>query len=48
MAPGGQRKLHAPLLPSTAHKLLMKIMDDFHLELKPSHAYHKIDTFHGE
>jgi len=25
----------------------MKIMDDFHLELKPSRAYHKIDTFVG-
>jgi len=23
----------------------MKITDDFHLELKPSRAYHKIDTF---
>jgi len=35
------------------HKVLrksssMKITDDFHLELKPSRAYHKIDTFHGE
>jgi len=26
----------------------MKITDDFRLELKPPHAYHKIDTFHGE
>jgi len=25
-----------------------KIMDDFHYEWKPSHAYHKINTFHGE
>jgi len=25
----------------------MKIMDDFHLELKPSCTYHKIDTFQG-
>jgi len=23
----------------------MKITDDFHYEWKPSHAYHKIDTF---
>jgi len=23
----------------------MKITDDFHWELKPSRAYHKIDTF---
>jgi len=26
----------------------MKITDDFHHKWKPSHAYHKIDTFHGE
>jgi len=26
----------------------MKIMDDFHYKWKPSHAYHKIDTFRGE
>jgi len=26
----------------------MKITDDFHYKWKPSHAYHKIDTFRGE
>jgi len=26
----------------------MKITDDFHYELKASHAYHKINTFCGE
>jgi len=26
----------------------MKVTDDFRLELKPSHAYHKMETFHGE
>jgi len=26
----------------------MKITDDFCYELKPSHAYRKINTFHGE
>jgi len=26
----------------------MKITDDFHYKWKPSHAYHKIDTFCGE
>jgi len=27
---------------------LRKLQDDFHLELKPSRAYHKIDTFREE
>jgi len=43
-----------PLCSSTNQKrteikvATTKITDDFRYEWKPSHAYHKIDTFHGE
>jgi len=49
MAPGGQRKLHAPLPPLAAHKLLVTVIDLISVAVMSNKLYNyflKVNTQH--